>query len=155
MNEYQYLKGNFKGIIYLFFIRISAFFSKNIVLKIIGLPIRLFYKICFQWVLGFDVYDTTRIGKSFNVYHGFGITIHKDVIIGDFVKIRQLTTIGNNKSGGKTPRVGNNVDIGAHCIIIGDIEIGDNVSIGAGTIVTKSIPCNSIVYGNPLKIITK
>lgn len=155
LKEYKYLNGNFKGIIYLFFFRTSAMFSRNIILKIIGFPIRFFYYFFFQWVLGFDVYDTTKIGKGFNIYHGFGITIHRDVIIGDFVKIRQLTTIGNSKSSSKTPRIGNYVDIGAHSIIIGDIEIGDNVSIGAGSIVTKSIPPNSIVYGNPLKIINK
>ncbi len=153
--EIKYLKGNSKGIIYLFFFRVSSYFTKNIVLKIIGFPVRIFYHFLFQWILGFDVYDTTKIGKGFNVYHGFGITIHKDVIIGDFVKIRQLTTIGNSKSNGKTPCIGNHVDIGAHCIIIGDIEIGDNVSIGAGTIVTKSIPSNHLAYGNPIKIVEK
>lgn len=150
MREYLYLEGNTKGIIYLYIFRISSFFTKSKFLKIIGFPIRLFYYFLFQWVLGFDVSDTTKIGKSFNIYHGFGITIHRDVVIGDFVKIRQLTTIGNSKTKGGVPIIGNYVDIGAHCIIIGDIVIGDHVSIGAGSIVTKSIPSNSIVYGSPL-----
>lgn len=37
--------------------------------------------------------------------------------------------------------------------MLGDIEIGDNCIIGAGAVVTKTIPANSIVVGNPAKII--
>ena len=36
---------------------------------------------------------------------------------------------------------------------VGDITIGNNVIIGAGSVVTKSIPDNAIVAGNPAKII--
>jgi serine O-acetyltransferase len=38
-------------------------------------------------------------------------------------------------------------------VILGDIAIGDNVIIGSNSVVTKSIPANSIVAGNPAKII--
>ena len=34
-----------------------------------------------------------------------------------------------------------------------DVTIGNNVVIGAGTVVTKSIPDNSVVAGNPGRII--
>ena len=34
-----------------------------------------------------------------------------------------------------------------------DVTIGNNVVIGAGTVVTKSIPDNSVVVGNPGRII--
>lgn len=152
LNEFKYLNGNTKGIVYLFFFRLSSFFSTNLALRIIGFPIRLFYNFFFRWILSFDVPDRTKIGKGFNVYHGFGITINPDSVIGDFVKLRHNTTIGNKVSGGGCPKLGNHIDIGAGCIIIGDIEIGDHVTIGAGTIVTKSIPSNSLAYGNPLKI---
>ena len=45
------------------------------------------------------------------------------------------------------------MDVGASAIIIGDITIGDNVVIGAGSVITKSIPANSVVVGNPGKIL--
>ena len=41
----------------------------------------------------------------------------------------------------------------AGAIVLGDIEIGDNVVIGAGAVVIKSIPVNSVVVGNPAKIV--
>ena len=50
--------------------------------------------------------------------------------------------------------IGNNVFIGAGSIILPGITIGDNVVIGAGSIVTKSIENNTVVAGNPAKIIS-
>ena len=49
--------------------------------------------------------------------------------------------------------IGNNVFIGARTLILPNVIIGDNVIIGAGSVVTKSIPENSVVVGAPAKII--
>lgn len=76
--------------------------------------------------------------------------------IGKNCTIRHLTTIGTN---GKPhmenlrPVIGDNVDIGCMCGIFGDITIGSNVSIGAGTIITKNVPDNCVVVGNPARIV--
>jgi serine acetyltransferase len=47
------------------------------------------------------------------------------------------------------------VDIGANAIIIGPITIGNDVMIGAGAVVLKDVPSNSIVVGNPGRIIPR
>jgi acetyltransferase-like isoleucine patch superfamily enzyme len=47
--------------------------------------------------------------------------------------------------------IGNNVRIGSNSTIL-PVKIGNNCVIGAGSVVTKNIPDNSIVYGNPAKI---
>jgi acetyltransferase-like isoleucine patch superfamily enzyme len=47
-------------------------------------------------------------------------------------------------------KVGKNVRIGSNSTIL-PVIIGDNVIIGAGSVVTKDIPDNFIVYGNPAK----
>lgn len=49
--------------------------------------------------------------------------------------------------------VGKRCFIGANAIIMAGVKIGDEVIIGSGAIVTKDIPSNSIVAGNPAKII--
>jgi acetyltransferase-like isoleucine patch superfamily enzyme len=49
--------------------------------------------------------------------------------------------------------IGNNVSIGAHSIINYGIKIGDNVIISSGSVVTKDIPSNSVVRGNPARVI--
>ena len=42
--------------------------------------------------------------------------------------------------------------IGANATILSGITIGENVMVGAGSVVTKDIPDNVIVYGNPARI---
>ncbi|GIS23019.1 MAG: hypothetical protein CM15mP123_09210 [Gammaproteobacteria bacterium] len=44
-----------------------------------------------------------------------------------------------------------NVSIGANSTILPGIKIGENVTIGAGSVVTKDVPKNSLVFGNPAK----
>lgn len=49
--------------------------------------------------------------------------------------------------------IGDNCYIGTGATILGPVRIGDNVTIGAGAVVTKDIPSNVVVAGNPAKII--
>lgn len=43
----------------------------------------------------------------------------------------------------------------ANAVVVGNITIGNNVSIGAGAVVTKPVPDNCTVVGNPMRIIKK
>jgi serine acetyltransferase len=63
--------------------------------------------------------------------------------------------LGNKYEGDKSsrPTIGDNVSLGANVVIIGDIVIGDNVIVGAGSVVTKSVPNNSVVVGNPARLL--
>lgn len=69
--------------------------------------------------------------------------------------IRQLTTFGvkSKNRHSERPWVGDNVDFGANVTCIGDIHIGNNAIIAAGSVVVKDVPANSIVAGNPAKVI--
>lgn len=49
--------------------------------------------------------------------------------------------------------IGDNVFIGSNVIILPNISIGDNVVIGAGSVITKSIESDSVVAGNPARLI--
>lgn len=52
-------------------------------------------------------------------------------------------------------KIGSNVFVGAEAVILAGTSIGDNVVIGAGAVVAKNIPSNSVVIGNPCRIISK
>nr|WP_285849381.1 DapH/DapD/GlmU-related protein [Niallia taxi] len=61
---------------------------------------------------------------------------------------------GRNKSGYGIPiTVGNDVWIGGSCVILAGITIGDNSIVAAGSVVTKDVPANTVVAGNPAKVI--
>lgn len=49
--------------------------------------------------------------------------------------------------------IGKKCFIGANAIIMAGVKIGDEVIVGSGAIVTKDVPSNSIVVGNPARII--
>lgn len=51
--------------------------------------------------------------------------------------------------------VGKNTVIGANVTILPGIKIGENVLVGAGSVVTKDIPDDVVVAGNPARIIKK
>jgi acetyltransferase-like isoleucine patch superfamily enzyme len=50
-------------------------------------------------------------------------------------------------------KVGNNVFIGMNCTLLPNSSIGDNCIIGAGSVVRGKIPDNSVVIGNPAKVL--
>ncbi|MEG0295991.1 MAG: sugar O-acetyltransferase [Clostridium sp.] len=95
------------------------------------------------------------------------ITIGKNVLIGPGTGIYtashpidykdRLNKITNNEAPYKTYAlpvvVGDNVWIGGNVSILPGVIIGDNCVIGAGSVVTKSIPENSVAVGNPCKVI--
>ena len=50
-------------------------------------------------------------------------------------------------------KVGNNCFVGYGSILLPGVTIGDEVIVGAGSVVTKDVPSNSIVAGNPARVI--
>lgn len=100
--------------------------------------------------------QSTKLSGGINWSHPIGTFLNAKSI-GENFSFRQNTTIGNKKDGRNDliPTIGDNVVVGANVCIIGDINIGDNVIIGAGCVVTKDVPPNVIVIGNPMKIIEK
>lgn len=49
--------------------------------------------------------------------------------------------------------IGNNVFVGKGAIILPNVKIGNNVIIGAGTVVSKDVPDNVVIGGNPWRVI--
>jgi maltose O-acetyltransferase len=87
------------------------------------------------------------------------VDIGNHVLIGPNVQIYTATHPLDAKTRNswlefaKPVSIGNNVWIGGNAVICPGVSIGDGAVIGAGAVVTKSVPENVVVAGNPAKII--
>lgn len=142
----------YQGLWAMFFHRI-AHFLYNIHIPIVP---RLISQISRLLTL-IEIHPGAEIGKRFFIDHGNGVVIGETSIIGDDVLMYQGVTLGGTgkEHGKRHPTIGNNVVIGAGAIILGNIKIGDNSRIGAGAVVTKPVPPNSTVVGNPARVIVR
>jgi acetyltransferase-like isoleucine patch superfamily enzyme len=61
--------------------------------------------------------------------------------------------VGNNQPYLVDTFIGKNCFIAVGAIILPGVKIGDEVIVGAGAVVTKDVPSNCVVAGNPAKII--
>ena len=60
-----------------------------------------------------------------------------------------------SKGLAKEIQIGDDCWIGGGAIICPGVSIGNGVVIGAGAVVTKDIPANSLVVGNPARVVKK
>ena len=129
---------------------------------------------------GCEVGDDTKIGAFVEIQknasvgrrckissHTFiceGVTIEDNVFIGHGVMFindiypratanGQLQTEADWKVERTVIRQG--VSIGTGATILASVTIGENAIIGAGSVVTKDVPANTIVAGNPAKVLRK
>jgi|SRR3989344_9340685 len=116
-----------------------------------------------------EIQNGVKIGDRVKVEsHSFiceGVTIENEVFIGHHVTFtNDKYPKSVNKKGKLMGRsdwepletiVRKNASIGSNATILGGITIGENSIIGAGSVVTKSVPDNVIVLGNPAKLIRK
>jgi len=142
----------YQGLWAMFFHRIAHF------LYSIHLPVipRLISQIS-RILTMIEIHPGARIGKRFFIDHGAGVVIGETTVIGDDVTIYQGVTLGGTgkEKGKRHPTIGNNVVVGAEAIVLGNITIGDNSRVGAAAVVTKSVPPNSTVVGNPARVVVR
>lgn len=96
-----------------------------------------------------------KIGDRFYIGH-VGTIFIGPTTIGDNFCIHHNVTIGRDYSPGAegVPVFGNNVWIGAGSVISGNYKIGNNVTIMTGSILSRDVPDNCLVGGNPARILS-
>lgn len=123
-----------------------------------------YYMRVFQFA--YEVQGVCFKGRAKYIHHDAYIDNIGTIILGDGIVISTKAIllahdysalIKTEKNGGGNYmgrlEIGNNVFIGAGAIILPGSIIGNNCIIGAGAVVKGCIPDNSVVIGNPYKII--
>lgn len=62
---------------------------------------------------------------------------------------------GKNKSNTQPIIIGNHVWIGKNVLILKGVHIGDGVIVAAGSVVIRDVPPNSLLAGNPARVVKK
>jgi acetyltransferase-like isoleucine patch superfamily enzyme len=125
-------------------------------MKIIRDFIRLIAITIRHWVLcglyGMHIDKTARIsyGAKLDKTNPKGIHIGEESYIASGAIV---FTHDFSRSLHKDTYIGKRCFIGANAIIMCGVKIGDEVIVGSGAIVTKDVPGNCIVAGNPAKTI--
>ena len=114
-----------------------------------------------------------KIGKNVSINYDVHIACINNIVIGDNVLIGSKVLITDHfhgqaiKSEITTPPserylytkgpvvIQDNVWIGEQVVILPGVTIGKNSIVGAGSVVTKSVPDNCVVAGNPSKVIKR
>ena len=114
-----------------------------------------------------EIQKNAAVGKNCKISsHSFiceGVTIEDDVFIGHGVMFindlypRATTASGELQTDAdwKVERtlVSKGASIGSGATILANVTIGENSLVGAGSVVTKNVPANAVVVGNPARLL--
>jgi len=113
-----------------------------------------------------EIQKNAQVGKNCKISsHTFiceGVVIEDDVFIGHGVtfindSFPRATTAGGQlqtESDWKVERtlVKRGASIGSGATVLANLTVGENAIVGAGSVVTKDVPANAIVAGNPARV---
>ena len=116
-----------------------------------------------------EIQKNATIGRNTKVSsHTFiceGVTIEDDVFIGHNVSfINDKYPRSTTEEGGVQTeadwqvvqtRIKRGASIGTSSTILCGVVVGENAIVGAGSVVTRDVPANAIVAGNPARILRK
>ena len=79
------------------------------------------------------------------------VTIGDRTLIGPNVSIPEDRATGWEYGG--PIHIGNDVWLGGSCVVLAGVTIGDGAVVAAGSVVTRDVPPNTVVAGNPARVL--
>lgn len=118
-------------------------------------PVSILYRTTYtavNWLWGIDLLYTVKLGRRVRLWHHGGMVLGA-ASIGNDVHIRHGTTFGvaTRDQDDKKPVIEDGVDVGVGACVLGDVTIGHDSIIGANSVVVRSFPPHSTVFGVPAR----
>lgn len=119
------------------------------------LPLSAAYRALFtstKWLWGIDLEYSVKLGRRVRLWH-HGAMVLGAKSIGDDVHIRHNTTLGlaRRQDTAAKPVIEDRVDIGSGACVLGDVTVGRDSVIGANSVVVRSFPPESTLFGVPAR----
>lgn len=110
----------------------------------------------YQHKHGVWIPPVTQIGSGLFLEHLSDIFINGRAVIGKNCNVANGVTVGQTNRGPRKgyPVVGDNVFIGPGAKILGAVTVGNNVAIGANCVVVRDVPDNAVVASRPGEVIS-
>jgi serine O-acetyltransferase len=146
------------GFTFSFYLRLCQFlYGKQP--RLLMLPIYWIFRFVlrhYTYKFGINIPFDTRIGVGLYIGHPGNIHFNARSIVGRNCNISQGVTLGQANRGKHKgyPQIGDGVYIGPGAKIVGAVQVGNNVAIGANCVVTKDVPDNAVVVGVPGRVIS-
>jgi serine O-acetyltransferase len=107
---------------------------------------------------GAEIHPGARFGPGLALVHSNGVCIGFGVRAGRNCRIHQGVTLGEPGIGRRgraagVPAIGDDVMLGAHAVVLGDVVVGDGAVVGANSVVTRDVPANTLVAGAPARVV--
>eukprot|EP01064_Diplonema_japonicum_P031616 TRINITY_DN5712_c2_g1_i1.p1 TRINITY_DN5712_c2_g1~~TRINITY_DN5712_c2_g1_i1.p1 ORF type:complete len:976 (+),score=279.80 TRINITY_DN5712_c2_g1_i1:48-2930(+) len=117
----------------------------------------LLFQSCCSAAYAVDIHPQATIGKGITVDHGTGLVIGSTAVVGRNVQFLHDITLGaTGKVGGdRHPKIGDEVILGAHCQVLGNIKIGNGCVVAASAVVNKAVDPYCTVAGIPAKVVKR
>lgn len=122
-----------------------------------GRDVTLYHPVIFYGPEALDIGDETSVAPFVHIWCGGRVIIGKRCMIGSHVAISSLTHDHSqpqmwNTMVAKPVRIGDEVWIGSHAVIMPGVTLGDGCVVGAGSVVTRDVPPRAIAYGVPARV---
>lgn len=100
---------------------------------------------------GAEIHALAQIGPRLRIPHAVGITVGAGVVAGEQLTLFGSTNLGAAHSDGKFPRLGDRVTLGVKASVLGAVRVGSDVFVGAHAVVVSDIPDGHTVVGVPAR----
>ncbi|MFO1104889.1 MAG: acyltransferase [Amaricoccus sp.] len=118
-------------------------------LRTLAVDLRRFW---LRRVWGLDLHPTVNMSMSAK----FDLTNPKGIHVGAYTYVAfDARILAHDMTRGLRlhTRIGRNCFIGGRSLILPGVTIGDSCIVGAGSVVTRSVPSNCVVAGNPARVL--